>query len=405
MLLSNIYREIVKNLLFFSFEHEFTQDRYKRFSELCIFFNYTEKKAKIENHTDYQTLKEYLITETNKISADDVFKNLYTAYHVILPYTFIRKYKKFEHLEKCLDIICDNRFMSSEIPPHRAMEWDYMLYNLGRKTQVIIPKSSILKKTCHLQYIDRDIAYAITHSLFYVTDFGFSLDRPPIKNLKKLKFQLECLIARFYEENDVDLVLELGINYFSLAPHVDINYDILEIIDYCLTKTFFIEFNCNEDTLKKKYHTLFVLGIFYSLLNSLTSNPNTEKNKDKLVNILSKTVFGNTETHKNLYSDNYINFKPEIKAWHIIKKLNSKESNKTYYQEYIANFSNNPYLAKEIISYLKILKKRNNANILWNKEFIHLDVSIDEQKKLKSEYKNKIQSDINYYQTCIKQGK
>ena len=185
-----ILKEVSNNLTFYSIDDQITENSYKRFAELAIMFGYSRKFAEKLCPEEECLIRTFLIQQMNLVSSDRIFKNYYTSYHLILPYISIREFKKIKHLENCLEIIVKNKMLSSEIPPHRQMEWGHMMHKIGLTDEIKIPESSILNKTIHIQYLSRELIYSITHALFYITDFGNKKSLLTINNPSKIAFIL-----------------------------------------------------------------------------------------------------------------------------------------------------------------------------------------------------------------------
>lgn len=400
-ILTKIYKEINENKNYFSITQTFDIDTYKRFSELSIFFELTSLLCDYTKVEKNSTLGEFLFLEINNIPENIIFKNLYATYHIVVPYVSIRKYKRIEKYEKYLEVVSDNKLFPPETTPHRSMEWDYMLYKLDSNYNVPIPQNSILEQDFYPQFFDRELAYSLTHALFYLTDFGFASRRPQISNFAKLKFQLESLIAKFFENNDIDVLLELGINYFSLLPYLELDYNVLIIINYALYKAKFIEFNWSKEVLEKKHHSFFVLGILVTLIHHhLNNNMISNAKKEALLLKIKNTVFSNEEDDSCLIcSKEEIESLSIINSWEIIKKTKNKEFSVELFQNYIDNHDKNPLLTQNILSYLQILKWRNEQNILWTLEFNELNISEVDQLIMKEKYQFKIENEIKYLKT------
>lgn len=399
-LLTYINKEIINNLEVFSFEEDFTQKNFTRFTELALFYEYSAEEAEKRDKKGKKKIEEFLFEKMSILTEDDIFNNFYYSYHLILPYISIRKFKKIKHIEDCLDIICEHKFITPEAPPHRAMELDYLLYKLGKISVAPIPENSILKKDYYLQFIDNDLAYAITHILFYATDFGFNNSKIEV-DIPKLKFNLECLIAKFYEMNHIDLVAELGINYFSLMQHFGIETKMLQMIDNSFAKTFFIAPEKKEKQFKEKYHTYLVLGIFYSLLHRQLSNHQIPlKEKESLHKEISNTLIFGDEILKTKKSQLQPESTKEFKAWHIVKALKKKEVDIESWTNYTKTYGDNQFLTEEIIKYLQILRKRNKRQILWRREFEHLSLIDNNKKELELQFEAQIEKEIEMFQKC-----
>jgi len=375
---------------FFSFEETFTQERFKRFAELAIFFHYISKAPGAEAYDGYGAIKDRLCDKIALLSPDDIFKNFYTSYHIVMPYVFVRRLRQIETLEKCLDAVCDARFFSPEIPPHRQMEWDYMLYTAGRKNDLAPPPDGLLTHGLYLPYLDRDLAYALTHALFYATDFGFFGNKPERVEADRLAFRVSCLIARFSEARDVDVTLELAICFVALYPHMQNRQeadrlldDILYIIDRLIVDTAFLSLSqaANDDinvALQQKYHTLFVLGILSSLFATYMAAGKIPENIGE--NILTKPGldgYGPKASSERGAAT--------MAAHRVIEALKRKNYSADLYNAYARRFGRCAMLEDEIRFYVDIFKRRNRDDILWNKEFDALGVPPDARAALRED--------------------
>jgi hypothetical protein len=396
MLLHTIYKEISKNLTFFSVKESFDADTCKRLTELAIFFEFTHRTVlKYKNDEVVDILKQHLISEVNSITENRIFGNLYISYHSIVPYVSIRRFHKIDKFEKYLKVIIENKLFPIETPPHRSMEWDYLLYKIDMKEKVEIPDFSVLNQDFFPQFFDRETTYTLTHALFYLTDFGFADGLDLSINVEELKFKIGCLISKFYEEKDMDIMLELGINYFSLLPLIDLDFSVLDIICHGLKQTNFIEFDWNQETLVKKHHTFFVLGILIALLERQIQSPRLDKDtKNGVIAKFCDLLYDTSKKNKTTSEKgDLINWMPIQTSWEILKNLKSKDFD---VESYISASGDNYFLSKSILSYLDILKQRNDLEILWTKEFEELNASFDDQKRLKKEYGLKLQKSIDY---------
>ena len=376
-----ILKLVAENLSFFSFEGGFTQERFKRFSELAIFYHYASQHPLAKKAPENKIIKGHLANKISLLSADDIFRNFYTSYHIIMPYVFIRHFKKVAAHEAALNIICENHFFSPEIPPHRQMEWDYTLYKAGRKETLDYASPSILSHSCFLPFLDRELAYAITHALFYLTDFGFAGTKPPVTEIDKLAHRIAWLVARYCGEKDVDVTLELAIAYLALYPHMKnrkqaniLWQEIAALVQGLLEHTAFLYIEAeNEEALdsvlQKKYHTLFVLGILETL---------AQKRKC--------TLDGQAEQKPNSL----------LVASQILTALKKKDYPKELYQHYTKHFGRNNFLETEIQCYLNIYLARNQAGILWQQEFSALNVTKQQQKSLTTQAEQSILEKLTF---------
>ncbi len=374
-----IIKEVTKHLGLFTVDKELTEERYKRFAELAILYGYARKYAKTHCIQESQRIETFLVEQMKMISTDRIFKNYYVSYHLILPYISIRSFYKIDHLERCLEIIIKNKMLSSEIPPHRQMEWNHMMFKMGLLEEMTIPRSSILNKTMYLQFLSRELTYAITHALFYVTDFGFEKEMCQIPNSEKLPFVLGTLIAKAAEEKDIDLLLELTINYVSLNKQATVDFDLLKVVLNTLNDTNFIAFNLDEEQMVKKYHTLFVLNILCMQLHELTT-------KEKLLNKSQKVVvnkiinFSETKNQKEeVLEHKYLD------AWEIMKSFKGKIFEFSKVRRYYKNWGFCENLSSETMQHINHLQERAKKGIVWEKESEKLNLKPKQQLKLNNQ--------------------
>jgi hypothetical protein len=375
-LFCNILKEASKNLPFYSIDNGITESKYKRFAELAIMFEYAKKYAENYCPKEEKIIRTFLIQQMKLVSSDRIFKNYYTAYHLILPYISIREFEKISHLESCLEMIANNKMISSEIPPHRKMEWNHMMQKIGNIKEIVIPESSILNKTIHLQYISRELTYAITHALFYISDYGNQKPMVIINDAEKLEFILGTLIAKSALENDVDLLLELTINYISLHHLITIDFDVLYFVYNSLKETKFIEFDLDEEQTLKKYHTMFVLNLLYiQLKNVLVSIETLTSNQKKLINCIidgeTSSVI-NFENKKHKFQD----------SWEIISAFKSKNFKFSSVQQYYKKWEYCHQLSLEVERYINYLEDRTKRGIIWERESRELQLNNAQQLKL-----------------------
>ncbi|MGO4772694.1 hypothetical protein ACEN2I_13610 [Flavobacterium sp. W22_SRS_FK3] len=400
-ILQNISNGIKSNLEIFSFEDGITEDRYKKFAELSIFFSYCSSDHFGEDNNDI--IKNFLLEKIKKIPADDIFKNPYMVFHIAMPYVFLRKFEKIDLFESSLKIMFKNNMFSFEVPPHRQMEWSFIKNKMGLQNKFKLCNPSILTQNIYVSSVNREIAYAISHSLFYITDFGVCPPPDNLLNIEKLKFQLECMIVKFYKENDLDVVLELSVNYFSLITLTELNFKILNIVDDCITKNSFLENKYFEKVFIKKYHSLFVIGILFSQLNNHLNNSSLSIDvRKKLEETLASTVFSGNKIQKEKVKKLDLGNSKEFLAWEALLQLKNKEMNKEVYTEYVDCFGVNYFLELEIISNLKLLKNRNENSLLWDRELEYFKLDKKSKKLLIKEYQNKIELEIKFHENMCK---
>ncbi len=370
-----ILKEVCRNIEFYSIK-ELTEDRYKRFAELSIMFGYVRPYAEENYPLLEKTIKEFLITQMSRITTDRIFKNYYISYHLILPYVSIREFHKIPHLEHCLEIIINDKMLSSEIPPHRQMEWSHMIGKIGKTSYFETPTNSILNRVIYTQFLSRELTYGITHALFYITDFGAFSPDLSTERLRELEFILGSLIAKTSQEYDIDLMLELTINYLSLSERISIDFSILELVYDALQKTSFVKFHLDQDQTIKKYHTYFVLTILCIRLRHILDSDTqlTSHQQEMIQSIIDQNGDGLKEEE---FSDNKFEH-----SWRIIESLKNKNFNFDEMKKYHLQWGFSPQLYKEVERYIDFLQERAKRNILWQEECAHLGLDKNNEEQL-----------------------
>jgi hypothetical protein len=391
-LFGQLIAELEKNLSFFAVDKPLNMDRYQRYSELVICCEFFQANPLLNTNSQLGNILEFLSMQITGLQSDDVFRNLYASYHVISPYASIRNWQKNDHLEGILELVLQYRFFPAEVPPHRQMEWDYLLYKMNRTDRVILPGESILNEKRHLMFMDREFAYGMTHTLFYATDFGFMDNPPPVQDIGKLAFDLECLILKHDHENDVDVALELAINYVGLAPWTRVHTDLLWAVENCLSRNQFIQFPWEEEMIGKKYHSFLVLGILGCLIQKQISNPRVDgQTRDALKEYWSSSMFEAGATGAKPGNRMNLEDSESFRRWQLLKSLASKSLEMDRYRDYAGRFGVSRYLDSEVAYYLDYLERRNAADVLWDREFALLALSPHDMNRMKEEYHDQIQ--------------
>ncbi|MEL1246105.1 hypothetical protein AAEO56_17660 [Flavobacterium sp. DGU11] len=394
-LLKKIINEVAENLPFFSIQKDIHMDQYKKFTELSVLAEYCNLGHGITRGGELEKINRFIFDELNTLSADTIFQNFYLPYHLVSPYLSIREQMKIDKYEKYIDIITDFGFFSPEALPHREMEWSFFKYKLGLQAEVVIPDSCILNKNIYLSHLDRELTYSITHALFYKLDFGFMEGKQNIRDVEGMRFMIENLIIKSYLENDIDILLELCINYFSLSGYTGLNPEIVLIAQDCLIKNDFIRFGWDEKGITQQvYHSFLVLGILCCLIEKLI-NVNDAFSL-KLKGIYEKSIFY-SEENEQLHQDPEFDIRAfrEYKAWQVILDFEDKNIRLDNYLNYRNDEGTDPFLDSYLVKMLDIFLKRNQKDILWEREFGYLNIGQENKELLKQQYKQHILEALN----------
>ncbi|MBV7326979.1 hypothetical protein KFU94_01695 [Chloroflexi bacterium TSY] len=108
-----------------------------------------------------------------------------------------------------------------EVVPYRLLDRQHLLWKSGylhrEPDWYRLYQKTVLGCRCSLAYLDLDAAYSITHTMFYLTDFG---NRPtPLKavEVEYITEVVECLLVHYWRIGHWDLVGELLINLNCLG--------------------------------------------------------------------------------------------------------------------------------------------------------------------------------------------
>lgn len=173
---------------------------------------------------------------------------------------------------------------TTEKLPFRAMDarWARSLLNSGEAVRFddLIPLS-LLNSVAHAIYMTRHDAYALTHALMYITDFG-RLSCPPEIDASTVAAMIDGAIAWSFVNEDLDLLAELvmAAHFLGVAwsPHLQMGW---YLIDRAWTDIGFLPsptFHADRYTrlspedkvgyeIRNVYHTMYVGGLLFAALS------------------------------------------------------------------------------------------------------------------------------------------
>src|SRR4051812_18618942 len=112
----------------------------------------------------------------------------------------------------------DQRYVTAvELVPSRVMEFRHALDSVGLKHNLPgyedLYRTSLLAQTPPLVYFTNGDAYAVTHTLFYLTDFGLRpITAIPEQQLPTICWMVSTLLGIYLREKNWDIVGELILN-------------------------------------------------------------------------------------------------------------------------------------------------------------------------------------------------
>lgn len=144
------------------------------------------------------------------------------AYALMLPYLTLRTtgYRSPFH-EATLRQAWERGFLfPSEIVPHRVLDREYFLWKTGllryEPNWPQLYANTALAAAPDAVHVDSEVTYAITHTLFYLSDWG---RRPPPfdeAEAERVTQILDCLMVHYWRLRQWDLVGELLANRVSM---------------------------------------------------------------------------------------------------------------------------------------------------------------------------------------------
>jgi hypothetical protein len=204
----------------------------KAFAEFTTLYAYLEE-SRTGSLAESLPLSENLLTWRsfilrhceNPAYAEMARKRPPQALHLLLPYLALRAtgYRSPFHEETLKRLKRWGFPRASEVVPYRLLERQHLLWKskyLHREPNWYrLYRNTILGRRCSLVYLDQEAAYSITHTLFYLTDFG---NRPLLLKAVEVKYiteVVECLLVHYWRLGHWDLVGELLINLNCLGTH------------------------------------------------------------------------------------------------------------------------------------------------------------------------------------------
>lgn len=136
------------------------------------------------------------------------------AFPYLLPYLVLRAHgHRHEFVETSISRLYAVGFLNNqEVVPYRALDVAYFTSKAGLAPPddpENLARSTFLFKTKRRLYIDHELAYAITHTIFYLTDFGHKTSEIIEANIANVRNILLSLIVHHVRSGHFDILGEL----------------------------------------------------------------------------------------------------------------------------------------------------------------------------------------------------
>lgn len=118
------------------------------------------------------------------------------------------------HTEPALDRFFRSRCrravaLGSDLPPSAHLERTWITRLWGADWTAAAPQRTLADQAADVLSDSREDAYALTHQLFYLTDFGRSPPQLPPATASRLLGEVEALLLRYLDAEDYDAAGEL----------------------------------------------------------------------------------------------------------------------------------------------------------------------------------------------------
>jgi hypothetical protein len=193
--------------------------RLKAFGELALVVTYLQQWGHLRGHRSLRRWRAFIADHLDdRVYGELARKQPAVAFAYLAPYLMFRStgYRS-PYLEDTLRLFVRRGFLAAqESVPYRVMERAHALWKSGYlpaepKWRRLARPTALLKRGNPLAW-DDDAAYSVTHTLFYLTDFG---NRPgPLTKVEADHAVriVECLLVHYCRIRHWDLVGELLIN-------------------------------------------------------------------------------------------------------------------------------------------------------------------------------------------------
>ena len=315
----------------------------------------------------------YVLNQRNKII---IHKNPQLCFTFSLLYICLKDYwcqdDEYSHLLKRISAL--DKFNIFERLPFRQLDimWVYNV-NRGKSINLNTFKNSIIKLGTHPIYMERSDAYAFTHSIMYLTDFGKNYNFIHQSKFKIDIYNVLCASINWYLfVKDYDILAEMLISYFYC--NFEINERVLialgTMIDHWENFSYLPGPNYKQKTyegleehLKKPYyfqhlyHTCYVFGLCLSAYIKYSEQSQKQKashlsfySKKKRINLINRTLLNiknYLKTHFNVEPFDYDLLKAHYTTENTIYILNKYLSDLDAPYEYIKAIDSSNVNCKE----------------------------------------------------------
>ena len=210
---------------------KFSEARIKAFAELAILYAWLHRSGQPLISRYLPALENFIATECSKPSfAELARKRPHLAFPCLVPYLMLRiAGHRDSFYEQTIARVQEfGHFCVSEVVPYRTLEREYVLWTAG-----VLPKEPAWLRlyrgtslhSCRSSlFMDDEAAYSVTHTLFYLTDFGYKAFPFANGSARRAADVVESLLLHYWRVGHWDLVGELLTNLNCLGQRGSVIY-------------------------------------------------------------------------------------------------------------------------------------------------------------------------------------
>ncbi|RYE07169.1 MAG: hypothetical protein EOP22_18900 [Hyphomicrobiales bacterium] len=185
------------------------QDELKRIAELSMALHYVRLSypPSLLKATRARAVARMLLDKLDDGQMLRLLGNTFLLQQHVTPYIFLRApRRRSTYYEGLVETFLASELQVRECTPYRRLERAHLLYKLGAGDMDDVSEAAIFSDAQRVYFFNRDLSYALTHTLLYATDFS-TLSRPD----PRARFACLAIAAMSHEANDVDLFFEASL--------------------------------------------------------------------------------------------------------------------------------------------------------------------------------------------------
>jgi hypothetical protein len=198
------------------------------FGELAILYAYAEaSRGLLADHLPLErhlpAWRQLIMSQCQaQVYVESAWRQLSIAHAIVLPYLMLRstgyRFSVYERLLRRMQWW--GYPAGSEAVPYRVLDREFFFwkagYVRGEPNWYRRYRDTTVGKRCSPVYLDLESAYAVTHTLFYLTDFGGRRLALPTSDMKYIRSLVNALLVHYGRVGNWDILGELLV----VAPSV-----------------------------------------------------------------------------------------------------------------------------------------------------------------------------------------